>query len=274
MGRMSRRRLLELGVLSALGALAGNACPLAVPPRSPSRLKARRIRRRHAARRAAAGSVSRPARDTAGDGRGRAAQAVSDGRRPAGPGRGSGRLVQRLGQLRSAARHARLHTRPQLGQYISSLARAYAVTGDDATGKKCSGWSPASLPTITPRLYDGYPLPAYLFDKINIGLIDAHAFAADPQGAAGARRRARRGAAAPAGEGADAAADGGAAASQHRLHLGRVLHAAGESLSRLAARRRRSLSRACRALTCSMPTTSIRWRAARTCCRASTPTAT
>jgi hypothetical protein len=36
-------------------------------------------------------------------------------------------------------------------------------------------------PTITPHFYDGYPLPAYTFDKINIGLIDAHALAADPQ---------------------------------------------------------------------------------------------
>ena len=35
--------------------------------------------------------------------------------------------------------------------------------------------------TITPRFYQGYTLPAYTFDKINVGLIDAHAYAADPQ---------------------------------------------------------------------------------------------
>ena len=33
---------------------------------------------------------------------------------------------------------------------------------------------------ISPRFYHGYTLPAYTFDKVNIGLIDAHAFAADP----------------------------------------------------------------------------------------------
>ena len=35
------------------------------------------------------------------------------------------------------------------------------------------------VPTITSRFYDGYPLPCYTFDKLNIGLIDAHAFAGD-----------------------------------------------------------------------------------------------
>jgi DUF1680 family protein len=65
-----------------------------------------------------------------------------------------------------------------LGQYISSLARAYAVTGDPATQQKVQRLVAGFASTITPHLYDGYPLPAYLFDKINIGLIDAHALAA------------------------------------------------------------------------------------------------
>jgi DUF1680 family protein len=67
------------------------------------------------------------------------------------------------------------------GQYVSSLARAHAVTGDEATRQKVRRLIAGFAPTITPRFYDGYPLPAYTFDKINIGLIDAHAFAADPQ---------------------------------------------------------------------------------------------
>jgi len=65
------------------------------------------------------------------------------------------------------------------GQYISSLARAYAVTGDEPTRQKIRRLIAGFAPTITPRFYDGYPLPAYTFDKINIGLIDAHAFGAD-----------------------------------------------------------------------------------------------
>ena len=65
------------------------------------------------------------------------------------------------------------------GQYVSGLARAYAITGDRATGQKVRRLVAAFAPTITPHFYDGYPLPAYTFDKINIGLIDAQAFADD-----------------------------------------------------------------------------------------------
>ncbi len=34
--------------------------------------------------------------------------------------------------------------------------------------------------TVTEKFYNDYPLPAYTFDKTNMGLLDAHAFAADP----------------------------------------------------------------------------------------------
>jgi hypothetical protein len=67
------------------------------------------------------------------------------------------------------------------GQYVSSLARAYAVTGDQETRRKVQRLVAGFAATITPRFYRDYTLPAYTFDKINIGLIDAHAFAADPQ---------------------------------------------------------------------------------------------
>jgi DUF1680 family protein len=66
-----------------------------------------------------------------------------------------------------------------LGQYVSGLARAYALTGDDATKRKVERLVGGFAPTITERFYKGYPLPAYAFDKINIGLIDAHEFAGD-----------------------------------------------------------------------------------------------
>jgi DUF1680 family protein len=63
------------------------------------------------------------------------------------------------------------------GQYVSSLARAHAITGDRATRDKVHRLVDAFAPTITSHFYDDYRLPAYTFDKTNIGLLDAYAFA-------------------------------------------------------------------------------------------------
>src|SRR3984957_8097879 len=67
------------------------------------------------------------------------------------------------------------------GQYLSGLARAYAVTGDKSVQKKVHGLVAGFAPTVTTKFYDGYCIPAYTFDKTNCGLIDAHQFAGDPQ---------------------------------------------------------------------------------------------
>jgi len=66
------------------------------------------------------------------------------------------------------------------GQYLSGLARAYAVTGDKAVQRKVQGLVAGFAPTITTKFYDGYCIPAYTYDKTNCGLIDAHQFAGDP----------------------------------------------------------------------------------------------
>lgn len=66
------------------------------------------------------------------------------------------------------------------GQYLSSLARAYAVTGDKPTQAKVHRLVQGFAQAVSPKFYDNYPLPAYTFDKINCGLIDAHQFAHDP----------------------------------------------------------------------------------------------
>ena len=66
------------------------------------------------------------------------------------------------------------------GQYLSGLARAYAVTGDQAIQQKVNRLVAAFGATVTTKFYDGYCIPAYTFDKTNCGLIDAHAFAGDP----------------------------------------------------------------------------------------------
>ena len=63
------------------------------------------------------------------------------------------------------------------GQYLSGLARAYAVTGDRATQQKVERLVRGFAPTITPKFYAGYHLPAYTYDKSSIGLIDAARFA-------------------------------------------------------------------------------------------------
>jgi uncharacterized protein len=67
------------------------------------------------------------------------------------------------------------------GQYLSGLARAYAVTGSKPTQGKVHRLVRGFAETVTPKFYEGYCLPAYTFDKTNCGLIDAHEFAADPQ---------------------------------------------------------------------------------------------
>ena len=66
------------------------------------------------------------------------------------------------------------------GQYLSGLARACAATGDQPTREKVNRLVRGFAATVSPKFYAAYPLPAYTFDKINCGLIDAHQFAGDP----------------------------------------------------------------------------------------------
>jgi hypothetical protein len=68
------------------------------------------------------------------------------------------------------------------GQYLSGLARAYAVTGSKTTQEKVHRLVRAFGETVEPtgKFYVDYRLPGYTFDKTCCGLIDAHEFAADP----------------------------------------------------------------------------------------------
>jgi DUF1680 family protein len=63
------------------------------------------------------------------------------------------------------------------GQYLSGLARAYAVTGDTATKQKIHRLVTGFAPTATKEFYAHYCLPAYTFDKTMCGLSDAGALA-------------------------------------------------------------------------------------------------
>ncbi len=68
------------------------------------------------------------------------------------------------------------------GQYLSGLARAYAVTGSQPTQEKIHRLVRAFGETVEPdgKFYRGYHLPAYTFDKTSCGLIDAHELAKCP----------------------------------------------------------------------------------------------
>ena len=68
------------------------------------------------------------------------------------------------------------------GQYLSGLARAYAVTGSKPTQEKVQRLVRGYAETVDTagKFYVDYRLPAYTYDKTSCGLIDAHEFAADP----------------------------------------------------------------------------------------------
>jgi DUF1680 family protein len=62
------------------------------------------------------------------------------------------------------------------GQWISALARGCAATGDAANRKKLQELLDQYEPTISGRFYTNFRFPAYVYDKLVCGLIDAHEF--------------------------------------------------------------------------------------------------
>jgi DUF1680 family protein len=68
------------------------------------------------------------------------------------------------------------------GQYLSGLARAYGVTGSEQTRAKVNRLVKGYAATLDPqaKFFLDYRLPAYTYDKLSCGLIDAHEFAQDP----------------------------------------------------------------------------------------------
>ncbi len=67
------------------------------------------------------------------------------------------------------------------GQWVSALARAYAITGDEATREKVLRLNRLYAQTITADFYKKNRFPAYTYDKFVIGLLDSHTLAHDPQ---------------------------------------------------------------------------------------------
>lgn len=68
------------------------------------------------------------------------------------------------------------------GQWMSALARYYAATGDPACRDKVLRMVRGYASTIDPkgRFYLDNRFPAYIYDKLVCGLIDAHTYAKDP----------------------------------------------------------------------------------------------
>ncbi len=66
------------------------------------------------------------------------------------------------------------------GQYLSGLSRDYAATGNKATQEKVHRIVKNFAPAITPHFWEDNRFPAYTYDKISIGMLDAHQFAAAP----------------------------------------------------------------------------------------------
>ena len=66
------------------------------------------------------------------------------------------------------------------GQWISALARGYAADQDSRTKARLQRLLDLYEPTISGKFYQAFRFPAYNYDKLVIGLIDAHTFAQSP----------------------------------------------------------------------------------------------
>jgi hypothetical protein len=67
------------------------------------------------------------------------------------------------------------------GQWVSALARAYAITGDEETRQKVIRLNRLYAQTITADFYIKNRFPAYTYDKLLLGLLDSHTYVKDPQ---------------------------------------------------------------------------------------------
>jgi hypothetical protein len=66
------------------------------------------------------------------------------------------------------------------GQWVSALARMYAISGLPQTREKVLRLNRLYAQTISGDFYENNRFPAYCYDKLVCGLIDSHQFAGDP----------------------------------------------------------------------------------------------
>ena len=67
------------------------------------------------------------------------------------------------------------------GQWVSALARTYAITGEEETRQKVLRLNRLYAQTITADFYLKNRFPAYTYDKLLLGMMDSHTYAKDPQ---------------------------------------------------------------------------------------------
>jgi DUF1680 family protein len=67
------------------------------------------------------------------------------------------------------------------GQWVSALARAYAITGDPKTRDKVFRLNRLYAQTVAGDFYENNRFPAYCYDKLVCGLIDSHRYVGDPE---------------------------------------------------------------------------------------------
>jgi hypothetical protein len=66
------------------------------------------------------------------------------------------------------------------GQWVSALSRSYAITGDPSAREKVLRLNRLYSQSLGAGYFDKNRFPAYCYDKLVCGLIDAHQFAQDP----------------------------------------------------------------------------------------------
>ncbi|HEV2215064.1 MAG TPA: beta-L-arabinofuranosidase domain-containing protein, partial [Terracidiphilus sp.] len=67
------------------------------------------------------------------------------------------------------------------GQWVSALARAYAIHGDEKTRARVLRLNRMYAATISGSFYEKSRFPAYTYDKLLLGLLDSHTYVKDPQ---------------------------------------------------------------------------------------------
>src|SRR6202166_421300 len=67
------------------------------------------------------------------------------------------------------------------GQWVSALARAYAITGDEKIREKVWRLNRLYAQTISGEFYENNRFPAYCYDKLVCGLLDSHRLAKDSE---------------------------------------------------------------------------------------------
>lgn len=97
------------------------------------------------------------------------------------PGNGLGGWYDYLATYDYRTGEAGLAPGATFGQWISALARNYAITKAPATREKILRLNRLYAETISGKYYELNRFPAYCYDKLVCGLIDSHQFANDPQ---------------------------------------------------------------------------------------------